>query len=172
MGKRVVVELERDLFLVFHLMRSLTDPRIFSGIGHAYSDEILHHARLSPVKLSQKLDHDEISRPYESVRSVLSDWTQRVRSECGSRLPKKVTAFRPEMAVQGRYRKPCPYCGDPVQRIVRASNEVNYCATCQTASKLLADTALSALLRRDWPRKLEEMEERRGPSRPPDPTEP
>jgi formamidopyrimidine-DNA glycosylase len=154
------------------LKRSLTDPRLFSGIGNAYSDEILHHARLSPIKLSQKLDPDEIARLYTSTRSVLTEWTERLRAECGSGLPEKVTAFRPEMAVHGRYGEPCPDCGDPVQRIVRASNEVNYCATCQTDGKLLADRALSALLRRDWPRTLEEMEERRSAWRPSEAIEP
>jgi formamidopyrimidine-DNA glycosylase len=144
------------------LKRILTDPRIFSGIGNAYSDEILHHARLSPVQMSTRLDDEELIRLYESVRSVLRDWTARLRAEAVDAFPERVTAFREEMAVHGRYRQPCPRCGDPVQRIVYASRETNYCATCQTGGRVLADRALSRLLGKDWPRTLEELEQRRG----------
>ena len=143
------------------IKRTLTDPRILSGIGNAYSDEILHRARLSPVKLSQKLDTAEIATLFAAVRSTLEDWTGRLRREVGGGFPAKVTAFRQGMAVHGRYRKPCPDCGSPVQRIVHAGNESNYCARCQTGGKLLADRALSRLLKSDWPRSLEELEERR-----------
>src|ERR1700694_678196 len=142
------------------LKRSLTDPRIFSGIGNAYSDEILYHAQLSPVALTQRMNPEEISRLYEATRHTLTQWTQNLRAEAGSRFPEKVTAFREEMAVHGRYGQPCPRCGARVQRIRYASNETNYCATCQTGGKLLADRALSRLLREDWPRSLDEMEER------------
>jgi formamidopyrimidine-DNA glycosylase len=142
------------------LKRSLTDPRIFSGIGNAYSDEILYHAQLSPVALTQRMKPEEISRLYEATRHTLTQWTQNLRAEAGSKFPEKVTAFREEMAVHGRYGQPCPRCGAKVQRIRYASNETNYCATCQTGGKLLADRALSRLLREDWPRSLEEMEER------------
>jgi len=144
------------------LKRSLTDPRLFSGIGNAYSDEILFHAGLSPVTLTQRLKPEEIARLYEATRSTLTNWVQELRAEVGSDFPKKVTAFREQMAVHGRYGKPCPRCGAPVQRIRYASNETNYCANCQTGGKLLADRALSRLLRQDWPRSLEEMEERLG----------
>ena len=147
------------------LKRALTDPRLFSGIGNAYSDEILHAARLSPVALSQGLDVDEVKRLYESTRSVLRTWTDRLRAEAGSGFPEKVTAFREGMAVHGRYRKPCPDCGSPVQRIVHADNETNYCATCQTGGRLLADRSLSRLLKEDWPRSLEELEETRAATR-------
>ena len=147
------------------LKRALTDPRLFSGIGNAYSDEILHAARLSPVALSQGLDVDEVKRLYESTRSVLRTWTDRLRAEAGSGFPEKVTAFREGMAVHGRYRKPCPDCGSPVQRIVHADNETNYCPTCQTGGRLLADRSLSRLLKEDWPRSLEEMEETRAATR-------
>jgi len=147
------------------LKRALTDPRLFSGIGNAYSDEILHAARLSPVALSQRLDDDEVRRLHESTRQVLLAWTDRLRAEAGSGFPEKVTAFREGMAVHGKYRKPCPDCGSPVQRIVHADNETNYCPTCQTGGRLLADRSLSRLLKEDWPRSLEEMEEARAASR-------
>ena len=147
------------------LKRALTDPRLFSGIGNAYSDEILHAARLSPVALSQRLDEDEVRRLYASTRTVLRTWTDRLREETGSGFPEKVTAFREGMAVHGRYRKPCPDCGAPVQRIVHADNDTNYCPTCQTGGRLLADRSLSRLLKEDWPRSLEEMEETRAATR-------
>jgi formamidopyrimidine-DNA glycosylase len=143
------------------LKRALTDPRLFSGIGNAYSDEILHRARLSPVKLTSKLDDDEIGRLHDATRASLLEWTERLRREAAAGFPEKVTAFREGMAVHGRYRQPCPVCGTPVQRIVHAENETNYCPTCQTGGRLLADRALSRLLRGDWPRTLEELEERR-----------
>jgi len=142
------------------LKRSLTDPRTFSGIGNAYSDEILHAARLSPLKLTQRMQDEEIQRLYEAVRHTLQDWTQRLREETGDKFPEKVTAFREGMAAHGQYRQPCPVCGTKIQRIRYASNETNYCPQCQTDGKLLADRALSRLLREDWPRSLEEMEER------------
>jgi formamidopyrimidine-DNA glycosylase len=144
------------------LKRTLADPRILSGIGNAYSDEILHRARLSPVKLTHQLSEDEMARLHAATRSTLLDFTARIRSEVGGGFPEKVTAFRDDMAVHGRYERPCPACGTPVQRIVHAENETNYCPTCQTGGKLLADRALSRLLREDWPRTLEELEERRG----------
>ena len=144
------------------LKRTLTDPRILSGIGNAYSDEILHAARLSPVKLTQQLSDEEMTRLHAAIRSTLLEFTARIRSEVGDGFPEKVTAFRDDMAVHGRYGHPCPVCGTPVQRIVHAENETNYCPTCQTGGKLLADRALSRLLRADWPRTLEELEERRG----------
>ena len=147
------------------LKRALTDPRLFSGIGNAYSDEILHAARLSPVALSQRLVDDEVRRLYQSTRAVLRTWTDRLREEAGSGFPEKVTAFREGMAVHGRYRKPCPDCGSPVQRIVHADNETNYCPTCQTGGRLLADRSLSRLLKEDWPRSLEELEETRAATR-------
>lgn len=140
------------------LKRALTDPAIVSGVGNAYSDEILHRARLSPVTLSQKLDRGELRRLHRAMRETLVEWTQRLREETGEAFPEKVTAFRDGMAVHGRFGKPCPVCGAPVQRIVRAENETNYCATCQTGGKLLADRALSRLLGKDWPRSLDEME--------------
>jgi formamidopyrimidine-DNA glycosylase len=142
------------------LKRSLTDPRLFSGIGNAYSDEILHHARLSPLKQTSKLSGEEVERLWESVRAVLKEWAERLRTQAGGEFPSKVTAFRPEMAVHGRYGKPCPRCGAPVQRIVYAENECNYCAPCQTEGRLLADRAFSRLLREDWPRSIEELEKR------------
>jgi len=144
------------------LKRALTDPRLFSGVGNAYSDEILHRARLSPVRLTQRLGEEEIAVLHRAAQEILREWTARLRGEVGDAFPDKVTAFHPGMAVHGRYRQPCPACGDPVQRIVYAANEANYCATCQTGGKLLADRALSRLLRGDWPRTLEELEERRG----------
>jgi len=140
------------------LKRQLTDPHVFSGIGNAYSDEILYAAQLSPVKLTQSLTDDEIARLFDAVRGVLRDWTVRLQQEAGEAFPEKVTAFRPGMAVHGRYGKPCPRCGAPVQRIVYARNEANYCAACQTGGRLLADRALSRLLREDWPKTLEELE--------------
>ena len=140
------------------LKRALTDPRLFSGIGNAYSDEILHRARLSPMKLTSKLSAEETARLHEAVKSTLRDWIERLQTETGSDFPSKVTAFRPEMAVHGRYGEPCPACGSPVQRIVYAENECNYCATCQTEGRLLADRALSRLLKQDWPRSLEDWE--------------
>jgi formamidopyrimidine-DNA glycosylase len=141
--------------------RALTDPRLFSGIGNAYSDEILHSARLSPFALTQKLEEAQVARLFEATRTTLTSWLARLRAEAGDRFPEKVTAFRADFAVHGRYGKPCPACGDPVQRLVYADNEANYCATCQTGGKLLADRALSRLLKDDWPRTLEELEEAR-----------
>ena len=141
------------------LKRTLTDPRLFAGIGNAYSDEILHRARLSPVKQTKTLTGEELSRLFDATRSVLSEWLQRLRSEVGDEWPEKVTAFRPEMAVHGKHKQPCPVCGSPVQRIVHADNETNYCARCQTGGKLLADRSLSRLLKEDWPSTLEELEE-------------
>jgi formamidopyrimidine-DNA glycosylase len=141
--------------------RALTDPRLFSGIGNSYSDEILHRARLSPIKRTAKMTDEEIARLFEATRSTLAEWTDRLRQEVGEGFPEKVTAFREGMAVHGRYRKPCPDCGSPVQRIVYAENETNYCARCQTGGKLLADRALSRLLHEDWPRTLEDLEELR-----------
>ena len=143
------------------LKRALTDPTIFSGIGNAYGDEILHRARLSPVKLTRALSEDEIERLFEATRATLTDWIERLRREAAGAFPEGVTAFRPEMAVHGRFRQPCPVCGAPVQRIVHAGNETNYCPRCQTGGTLLADRALSRLLHEDWPRTLEELEELR-----------
>jgi len=140
------------------LKRSLTDPHLFSGIGNAYSDEILHRARLSPVALTHRLTADEIARLYQATREVLVEWVDRLRADAGDGFPEKVTAFRDGMAVHGRYGQPCPRCGARIQRIRYASNETNYCAPCQTGGKLLADRALSRLLRQDWPRTLEELE--------------
>ncbi|HYT75902.1 MAG TPA: zinc finger domain-containing protein, partial [Vicinamibacterales bacterium] len=143
------------------LKRSLTDPHLFSGIGNAYSDEILHAARLSPVKLTHALTDGEIGRLFDATRGVLREWTTRLRAETGDAFPEKVTAFRPGMAVHGRYRQPCPRCGAPIQRIAYARNESNYCPACQTGGRLLADRALSRLLRDDWPKTLDELERRR-----------
>jgi formamidopyrimidine-DNA glycosylase len=143
------------------LKRTLTDPRIFSGIGNAYSDEILHRAKLSPVSLSQKIDDAAIARLYAATQAMLAEWTERLRQESVSKFPENVTAFRPEFAVHGKYRQPCPVCGKPVQRIRYAENETNYCAVCQTGGKLLADRALSRLLHGDWPRSLDEMDEKK-----------
>jgi len=143
------------------LKRALTDPRLFSGIGNAYSDEILHYARLSPVMLTQRMKPEEISQLHEATKRTITLWTEKLRAETGGKFPERVTAFRPGMAVHGRYGQPCPRCGTKVQRIRYASNETNYCAPCQTGGKLLADRALSRLLREDWPRSLEEMEERK-----------
>ena len=138
--------------------RALTDPRFFSGIGNAYSDEILHRARLSPVKLTRQLTDEEIARLHAATQATLRDWIARLSAEARQAFPEKVTAFRPDMAVHGRYGKPCPDCGSPVQRIVHADNETNYCARCQTGGRLLADRALSRLLHEDWPKSLEELE--------------
>jgi formamidopyrimidine-DNA glycosylase len=140
------------------LKRSLTDPRTFSGIGNAYSDEILHRARLSPVALTQKLAPEAIRRLYEATREVLTEWTGKLRAEAGEDFPEKVTAFRPEMAVHGRFGKHCPVCGTTVQRIRYVENETNYCPRCQTEGKILADRSLSRLLKDDWPRTVEELE--------------
>jgi formamidopyrimidine-DNA glycosylase len=145
------------------LKRNLTDPRIFSGIGGAFADEILHRARCSPVALSQRLEPEDIARIYTAARDVLHEWTERLTREASDAFPRKVTAFRPEMAVHGKFGKPCPVCGDPVQRIVYAKRETNYCATCQTGGRVLADRALSRLLGKDWPRTLEELETKRRP---------
>jgi formamidopyrimidine-DNA glycosylase len=143
------------------LKRALTDPRLLSGIGNAYSDEILHRAKMSPVKLTSRLTEEEIAALLQAIRDTLQEWTGLLRAQAAGKFPENVTAFREEMAVHGRYGKPCPRCGSKVQRIRHADNETNYCATCQTGGKLLADRALSRLLREDWPRTLEEMEERR-----------
>jgi formamidopyrimidine-DNA glycosylase len=140
------------------LKRALTNPQLFSGIGNAYSDEILHRARLSPIAMTSKLTDAEIAQLFEATKSTLALWTERVRAEAAGALPEKVTAFREGMAVHGRYGKPCPVCGAPVQRIVFAENETNYCARCQTGGKILADRALSRLLKKSWPRSLEELE--------------
>jgi formamidopyrimidine-DNA glycosylase len=140
------------------LKRALTDPHLFSGIGNAYSDEILHAARLSPVALTQRLTDDEAARLFVAVRETLQLWIERLRSEAAGRFPEKVTAFRPDMAVHGRYKLPCPVCGTAVQRIRYASNETNYCPRCQTGGRLLADRSLSRLLREDWPRRIDDIE--------------
>jgi formamidopyrimidine-DNA glycosylase len=140
------------------LKRALTDPRLFAGIGNAYSDEILHRARLSPFAMTASLGDEEARRLFSAVRDVLSEWTARLRAEANGAFPEKVSAFRPQMAVHGRYGQPCPVCGAPVQRIVYAENETNYCARCQTGGKILADRALSRLLKKSWPRSLEELE--------------
>ena len=140
------------------LKRALTDPRLFSGIGNAYSDEILHRARLSPLALTRGLSEAEIERLHQATRATLEEWIVRLRDEAGERFPEKVTAFRPGMAVHGRYQLPCPDCGTPVQRIRYADNETNYCARCQTGGRLLADRAMSRLLKEDWPRSIDEVE--------------
>jgi formamidopyrimidine-DNA glycosylase len=139
------------------LKRSLTDPRLFSGIGNAYSDEILHRAKISPIKHTRRLSEGEIKRLFDATRTTLIEWTDRLRAESKGDFPTKVTAFRDEMAVHGKYGKPCPVCGTPVQRIRYADNETNYCARCQTDGKLLADRALSRLLKEDWPRSIDEL---------------
>jgi len=144
------------------LKRALTDPHIFSGIGNAYSDEILHAARLSPMKLTDSLTDDELERLHDATIETLEAWIDRLRDEAAGTFPEKVTAFRKGMAVHGRYREPCPICGAPVQRIVYARNEANYCATCQTGGKLLSDRALARLLKDDWPKTVEDMERRLG----------
>ena len=140
------------------LKRALTDPRIVSGIGNAYSDEILHVARLSPIKLTQKLTQEEWTRLFSAAKSTLNQWMERLGAEAKMAFPEKVTAFRPEMAVHGRFGKPCPRCGQPVQRIRYADNETNYCPVCQTGGVVLADRSLSRLLKSDWPRTLDELE--------------
>ena len=139
------------------LKRALTDPRLFAGIGNAYSDEILHRAQLSPIAMTKSLSHDERARLYTATREVLMEWVARLRAQTGAGFPEKVTAFREEMAVHGRYGKPCPVCGAPVQRIVYAENETNYCARCQTGGRILADRALSRLLKKSWPRSIDEL---------------
>ena len=140
------------------LKRALTDPRLFSGIGNAYSDEILHRARLSPLAHTSCLTDDEIAMLYQATRTTLEDWIDRLSREAGEGFPEKVTAFREGMAVHGRFWKPCPNCGSPVQRIRYADNETNYCARCQTGGRLLADRAMSRLLKKDWPRSIDEVE--------------
>ncbi len=140
------------------IKRSLTDPRLFSGIGNAYSDEILHRARLSPLQLTSRMDDDTIARLYQATQETLREWTARLRAEVGEGFPEKVTAFHEEMAVHGRFRQPCPVCGTPVQRIRYAENETNYCARCQTGGRLLADRAMSRLLKQDWPRSIDELD--------------
>ena len=140
------------------LKRALTDPRLFSGIGNAYSDEILHRARLSPLAMTEKLTAEESARLYEATRATLVEWVVRLRAHYGEEFPEKVTAFRPDMAVHGRYRQPCPVCGTAVQRIRYADNETNYCPRCQTGGQLLADRAFSRLLRKDWPKTIDELE--------------
>ena len=140
------------------LKRSLTDPRLMSGIGNAYSDEILHRAKLSPLMLSSRIDDEQVARLFDAMRSTLVEWTDRLRTEAGNSFPEKVTAFHDEMAVHGRFRKPCPVCGAPVQRIRYAENETNYCARCQTGGRVLADRSLSRLLKDDWPRNIDEWE--------------
>lgn len=144
--------------------RALTDPTLFSGIGNAYSDEILHEARVSPARLTQRLTDEDIARLFRATRQTLHRWIDILRAEAGGAFPEKVTAFRDEMAVHGRYGKPCPVCGTPVQRIVHARHEANYCPTCQTEGRLLSDRSLSRLLKDDWPKTLEELEQRRGRS--------
>ena len=145
------------------LKRALTDPRLFSGIGNAYSDEILHRARVSPIAMTQSLDPEEVERVYRSARDVLSEWIERLRAEAGGEFPEKVTAFRERFAVHGRYGKPCPVCGTAIQRIRYAENETNYCPRCQTGGKLLADRSLSRLLKDDWPKTIEALENQRKP---------
>ncbi|MSO89196.1 MAG: formamidopyrimidine-DNA glycosylase [Rhodospirillaceae bacterium] len=142
------------------LKRALTDPRLFGGIGNAYSDEILHRARLSPLSMTMRLADDDIVRLFKATQETLGEWILRLRTEAGDGFPEKVTAFREEMAVHGRYRLPCPVCGTQVQRIVRGNHETNYCPRCQTGGRIFADRALSRLLKDDWPRTLEELEER------------
>jgi formamidopyrimidine-DNA glycosylase len=141
-------------------MPLMTDPQLFSGIGNAYSDKILHASRLSPVALTSKLSDEEVARLHEATKLTLHEWTDRLRDEARGKFPAKVTAFRPEMAVHGKFGKPCPECGTTVQRIRYAENEVNYCPRCQTGGKLLADRSLSRLLHSDWPRTIDELEER------------
>ncbi|MDB4881714.1 MAG: Formamidopyrimidine-DNA glycosylase catalytic domain protein [Gemmatimonadetes bacterium] len=164
-GGLEVLEATRDAFAErlarenHTLKRSLTDPRLFSGIGNAYSDEILHKARLSPLKLTSRLTADETSRLFDATRATLEDWTSRLREEAGDGFPEKVTAFREGMAVHGRYRLPCPDCATAVQRIRYRDNETNYCPRCQTEGRLLADRALSRLLREDWPKTIEALED-------------
>ena len=153
-----LAEFTERLVLENHtLKRSLTDPRLFSGIGNAYSDEILHRARISPIKHTKRLTDEEIERLFDATRVTLGEWTERLRKESKGDFPAKVTAFRDEMAVHGKFGKPCPVCGTPVQRIRYADNETNYCPRCQTDGKLLADRALSRLLKQDWPRSIDEL---------------
>jgi formamidopyrimidine-DNA glycosylase len=165
-GGLEVLDASRDAFAAaltrenHTLKRALTDPHLFSGIGNAYSDEILHAAKLSPLKQTRQLTQDEIGRLYAAVQTTLRAWIGRLQEEAGETFPEKVTAFRPGMAVHGRFRQPCPVCGAPVQRIVYATNEANYCARCQTGGRLLADRSLSRLLKDDWPRSLEDLERR------------
>ena len=147
------------------IKRTLTDPRLFSGIGNAYSDEILHRAQLSPVALTSRLGEPEIARLHKATESLLREWTDKLRQESATKFPEKVTAFRDEFAVHGKYRQPCPVCQTPVQRIRYAENETNYCATCQTGGKLLADRGLSRLLHGDWPKSIDEMDERKASAR-------
>jgi len=166
-GGLEVLDVDRDTFVAalrrenHTLKRALTDPHVFSGIGNAYSDEILHAAQLSPFKQTSGLTEDEASRLFSATRAVLSAWIDRLQTETGDQFPEKVTAFREGMAVHGRFGKPCPVCGSPVQRVAYTSNEANYCVKCQTGGRLLADRSLSRLLREDWPRTLEELERRR-----------
>lgn len=143
------------------LKRALTDPHLFSGIGNSYSDEILHRAKLSPFRLTRSLSDEESETLFRACRDVLTEWTERLQAETGDRFPEKVTAMHPGMAVHGRFGQPCPVCGTPVQRLVYADNEANYCPGCQTGGRLLADRALSRLLKDDWPRTLEELEARK-----------
>ena len=163
-GGLEVLEADRDAFTArlvsenHTLKRALTDPRLFSGIGNAYSDEILHRARLSPLALTRKVAPEEIDRLYDATRATLDDWTRRLRAQAGDGFPEKVTAFREGMAVHGRYGQPCPVCGTKVQRIRYAANETNYCARCQTNGRLLADRAMSRLLHDDWPRSIDDLE--------------
>ena len=140
------------------LKRALTDPHILSGIGNAYSDEILHRAKLSPVALTSRLSQEDMARLHQATQQTLTEWTQRLREEAGSAFPVKVTAFRDGMTVHGRYRQPCPVCGAPIQRIVYADNETNYCARCQTDGRVLADRTLSRLLKKSWPRDIDELD--------------
>jgi len=147
------------------LKRALTDPHLFSGIGNAYSDEILHAARMSPIKLTSKLTDEEVTRLLTATKKTLTWWTNHLRKEAGDKFPEKVTAFRPEMKAHGKYLKPCADCGTPIQRIRYAENETDYCPTCQTEGKLLADRSLSRLLKDDWPRTIEELEARRRPKK-------
>jgi formamidopyrimidine-DNA glycosylase len=162
-GGLEVLDASRDQFAArlraenHTVKRSLTDPRLFSGIGNAYSDEILHRAKMSPVKLTSRLTDDEITTLFDATRATLVEWTDRLRAEAADAFPEKVTAFRPEMAVHGKYKQPCPVCGTPVQRIRYADNETNYCARCQTEGRLLADRALSRLLKQDWPKSVDEL---------------
>jgi formamidopyrimidine-DNA glycosylase len=163
-GGLEVLEIEQSVFETrlrsenHTLKRALTDPRLFSGIGNAYSDEILHRARLSPLALTSKLSSADVERLYRAIREVLPEWTARLRADLGDGFPEKVTAFRDGMAVHGRFRQPCPVCQAPVQRIRYASNETNYCARCQTGGRLLADRAMSRLLKQDWPRSIDDVE--------------
>jgi len=171
-GGLEVLEAELDSFAArltaenHTLKRALTDPHFFSGIGNAYSDEILHAAGLSPMKLTQRLEDPEVRRLYEATLGTLRFWTEKLCGEARENFPEKVTAFREEMSAHGRYGEPCPKCGTPIQRIVYAANEANYCPTCQTGGRLLADRALSRLLKQDWPRTMEELEQRRSDKRP------